>query len=91
MEKTEYLKVSSNSNASKVAGALAAFLKERESIKIQAVGAGANNIVIKAVAIARNFLVDTGFDLNMKPSFKTLQIQGGERTAIETLVIKTKN
>jgi stage V sporulation protein SpoVS len=49
------LKVSAKSNPNAVAGALAAVIRERESAEIQAVGAGAINQAIKAVAIARSY------------------------------------
>ena len=49
------LKVSAKSNPNAVAGALAASLRERETCELQAVGAGAINQAIKAVAIARSY------------------------------------
>ena len=49
----ETLKVSSKSNPSSVAGALANVFKDKTSVEIQAVGAGAINQAIKAIAIAR--------------------------------------
>ena len=49
----ETLKVSSKSNPSSVAGALANVFREKDSVEVQAVGAGALNQAIKAIAIAR--------------------------------------
>lgn len=49
----ETLKVSSKSNPNSVAGALANVFRSDGSVEIQAVGAGALNQAIKAVAIAR--------------------------------------
>ena len=49
----ETLKVSSKSNPSSVAGALANVFREKGSVEIQAIGAGALNQAIKAIAIAR--------------------------------------
>ena len=49
----EILKVSSKSNTNGVAGALANVFREKGVVEIQAVGAGALNQAIKAVAIAR--------------------------------------
>ena len=48
----EVLKVSTKSNPNSVAGALAAIIKEKDIAEIQAVGAGAINQAIKAIAIA---------------------------------------
>ena len=51
----EVLKVSTKSNPNSVAGALAAIIKEKNIVEIQAVGAGAINQAVKAIAIARGF------------------------------------
>ena len=52
----EVLKVSSKSNPNSVAGALAGVLREKGSAEIQAIGAGALNQAVKAIAIARGFM-----------------------------------
>ena len=49
----ETLKVSSKSNPNSVAGALANVFREKGTVEIQAIGAGALNQAIKAIAIAR--------------------------------------
>ena len=48
----ETLKVSSKSNPNGVAGAIANVIRDGKSVEIQAVGAGALNQAIKALAIA---------------------------------------
>jgi len=80
------LKVSAKSNPNAVAGALAAALRERESAELQAVGAGAINQAIKAIAIARNYLRASGIDLVCTPSFITVAISENERTGISLMV-----
>lgn len=77
------LKVSSKSNPNSVAGALAGVMKTNESATIQTVGAGALNQAVKAVAIARGFLVPTGIDIVIVPTFSDITISGEERTAIQ--------
>ena len=52
----EVLKVSAKSNPNSVAGALAGVLRERGCAEVQAIGAGALNQAVKAVAIARGFV-----------------------------------
>lgn len=52
----EILKISSKSNVNSVAGALTAQIKEFGKSEMQAVGAGALNQAVKAVAIARGFV-----------------------------------
>ena len=77
------LKVSSKSNPNSVAGALAGIMKTSESAEIQTVGAGALNQAVKAIAIARGFLVPTGIDIVCVPTFSVIEIHGEERTAIK--------
>ena len=82
----EVLKVSTKSNPNSVAGALAAVIKEKNIVEIQAVGAGAINQAIKAIAIARGFVAPTGKDIVCVPAFTDIEIDGEERTAIKLIV-----
>ncbi len=82
----DVLKVSAKSNPKSVAGALAAVLRERGTAEIQAVGAGAVNQGIKAVAIARGFVAPNGINLIVIPAFSEINIDGEERTAIRFIV-----
>lgn len=85
------LKVSAKSNPNAVAGALAAGLRERDSVELQAVGAGAINQAIKAVAIARSYLKGAQLDAYCTPSFVVVAIGESERTAISLLVERRKS
>jgi stage V sporulation protein S len=78
----ETLRVSSKSKPNTVAGAIAGVVREKGEVEVQTVGAGALNQAIKAVAIARGFLVPSGIDLVCVPSFSDILIDGNERTAI---------
>ena len=82
----EMLKVSSKSAPDSVAGAIANVIRESGSAELQAVGAGAANQAIKAVAIARGYLAPTGIDLICVPAFASVEIDGEERTAIRLIV-----
>jgi stage V sporulation protein S len=84
------LKVSAKSNPNAVAGALAAALREHESAELQAVGAGAINQAVKAVAIARTYLHASELDVVCAPSFITVEIGETERTGI-SLVVERKS
>ena len=84
------LKVSAKSNPNAVAGALAAVLRERETAEVQAVGAGAINQAIKAVAIARTYLRGAKLDVVCAPSFVIVAIDESERTAISLQVERRK-
>ena len=82
----DILKVSAKSNPNSVAGALAGVLREHGRAEMQAIGAGALNQAIKAVAIARGFVAPSGMDLICIPAFIEIEIEGGQRTAIKLLV-----
>lgn len=82
----DVLKVSANSNPKSVAGALAAVLRERGSAELQAVGAGAVNQAVKAIAICRGFVASNGVNLVATPAFADIFIEGEERTAIRFIV-----
>jgi len=81
------LKVSTKSSATSVAGAIAGFIKEEGRVELQAIGAGAVNQMIKAIAIARGFVASNGMDLVCIPGFVDIDIDGKEKTAIKTVVI----
>ena len=82
----ETLKVGTKSNPNSVAGALANVFREKGCVEIQAIGAGALNQAIKAIAIARGFVAPGGIDLVCVPAFTDIQIDGEERTAIKLIV-----
>ena len=82
----EVLKISSKSNPNSVAGAIAGLVKESTRAEMQAIGAGALNQAIKAVAIARGFVAPSGIDVVWVPAFTDIQIEGEERTAIKLIV-----
>ena len=82
----EILKVSSKSAPNSVAGAIAGVIRESGSAELQAVGAGAANQAIKAVAIARGYLAPSGIDLVCVPAFVGVEIDGEERTAMRLIV-----
>lgn len=82
----EVLKVSAKSSPNSVAGALAGVLREKGAAEIQAIGAGAINQAVKAIAIARGFVAPSGMDLICIPAFTDIIIDGEERTAIKLII-----
>lgn len=82
------LKVSAKSNPSSVAGAIASSIKTYGRVEMQAIGAGASNQAIKAVAIARGFVAPLGIDLICIPAFADVVIDGEERTAVKLIIEK---
>ena len=86
----DILKVSSKSSPNSIAGALAGVVREKGSAELQAVGAGAINQAVKAVAIARGFVAPAGVDLICIPPFTDIQINGEEKTALK-IIVQPKN
>jgi stage V sporulation protein S len=82
----DVLKVSAKSSPNSIAGALAGVIREKGSAEIQAIGAGALNQAVKAVAIARGFVAPSGLELICIPAFTDIIIDGEERTAIKLIV-----
>lgn len=86
VNRVEKLRVSSKSNPTAVAGALAGIVREKGSAEIQVIGAGALNQAIKAIAIARGYVAPVGYDLVCVPAFKDVDIDGEHRTAIRLII-----
>ena len=82
----EILRVSTGSNPTAVAGAVAGAIRHHGMAHVQVVGAGALNQAVKAVAIARGFVAPSGLDLFCVPTFADIEIDGEGRTAIRLLV-----
>lgn len=82
----DILKVSAKSSPNGVAGAIAGLMKENGKVEVQAIGAGAINQAVKAVAIARGFMVPTGVDIACTPCFTEIMIDDTEKTGIKFLV-----
>ena len=79
---TDIIRVAAQSRSTAVAGAIAGVVRENGRADVPAIGAGAVNQAIKAVAIARGFLALDGLDVVCVPSFADVMIGGQERTAI---------
>ncbi len=82
----EMLRVSSSSRPKAVAGALSAVVRNDGGVELQAVGAGAVNQAVKAIAISRGYVAPNGIDLVAVPAFVEIDIDGEERTAIKFVV-----
>lgn len=84
----QILKVSAHSRSTAVAGAIAGVIRESGRAEIQAIGAGAVNQAIKAVAIARSYLAQDKIDIVCIPEFVEVNIGDQERTALKLTVEK---
>lgn len=85
----DIIKVSADSRTSAVAGAIAGVVREHGRAEVQAIGAGAVNQAVKAIAIARGYLQEDGLHIVSIPEFTTVDIDGKERTAIR-MAIETR-
>jgi stage V sporulation protein S len=82
----EVIKVSAKSRSTSVAGAIAGVIRERRYAEVQAIGAGAVNQAVKALAIARGYLEQDNIDIVFVPYFTEVDINGQERTAVRFAV-----
>jgi stage V sporulation protein S len=78
----DFLRVSASSHPQSVASAIAHALYEKREVKLRAVGAGAVNQAVKAMAIARGYVAPRGMDLTCKPGFATIESRDGDISAI---------
>jgi stage V sporulation protein S len=82
----DIIKVSARSRTASVAGAIAGIIRDVGQAEVQAIGAGAVNQAVKAIAIARGYLLEEEKDIVCVPSFVEVSIDGSERTALRILV-----
>ena len=82
----DIIKVSAKSRSTAVAGAIASVVREQGRAEAQAIGAGAVNQAIKAVAIARGYLALDNLDVICIPAFVEVTIEGQEGTALKFTV-----
>ena len=85
-DKPDIIKVSARSRSTAVAGAIAGVMRQHNLAEVQAIGAGAVNQAVKALAIARGYLERDEMDIVSTPYFTEVDIDGQERTAVRFLV-----
>lgn len=90
MENKMILKISSKSNPNSVAGAIAGGLQENKRVELQAIGAGAVNQSMKAIAIARSFVAASGVYLLCIPAFCTVIVENEEKTGMKFIIKEEK-
>lgn len=86
----EIFKVSKESEAKSIAGAIVERLKISKKVELQAIGAGAVNQAVKAVAIARGFVAPRGAELVCIPAFTEVDVEEDKKTGIK-LIVKEEN
>lgn len=83
------LRVSGTSAVQDLALAVVHAVAEHNKVVLRAVGAGAVNQAIKAIAIARGMTAAKGVDLLVRPGFTDIVIKGEGYSAITLLVFAT--
>ena len=82
----DVLKVSSKSNPVSVAGAIAGIVREKQTVEVQGIGAGAINQALKSIAVARGYVAPSGIDLVCIPAFSSVEVDGESKTAMKLIV-----
>jgi stage V sporulation protein S len=82
----DVIKVSGTSRTSAVAGAIAGVVRENKRAEVQALGASAVNQAVKALTLAKGYLVNDGYDIYYISEFVDVDIEGKIRTAIKFTV-----
>ena len=80
------IKVSATSRTAAVAGAIAGVVREHHRAEVQAIGAGAVNQAVKALALATSYLRLDGIHVSFVPEFADVTIEENVRTAIKLVV-----
>lgn len=80
------IKVSGTSRTSAVAGAIAGVFRENQRAEVQAIGAIAVNQAVKALALAKGYLMEDGYDVVFTPEFVDVEIEDKIRTALKFTV-----
>lgn len=83
------LRVSAGSSAPALAAAIAHAVYANKKVVLRAIGAGAVNQSVKAVAIAQGYVGQRGITLAVRPGFVTVKMPDGDVSAIVLRVITT--
>lgn len=81
------LKVKSSSAASNLASAIANNIYDGKKVVLRAIGAGAVNQAMKAIAIAQSYVGPRGKVLSCRPGFTTVQMDDGPISAMTLRIL----
>ena len=85
----DLIKVSATSRTAAVAGAIAGIVREHHRAEVQAIGAGAVNQAMKALALATGYLKGDGIQVCCVPQFVDVTVGDNVRTAIRLIIEPT--
>jgi stage V sporulation protein S len=80
------IRVAGTSRTSAVAGAIAGVFRDNQRAVVQAIGAIAVNQAVKALALARGYLQEDGYEVIFFAEFVDVEIEEKTRTAIKFTV-----
>ena len=80
------IRVAGTSRTSAVAGAIAGIFRDNQRAEVQAIGAIAVNQAVKALALARGYLQEDGYEVIFFAEFVDVEIEEKTRTAIKFTV-----
>lgn len=80
------IRVAGTSRTSAVAGAIAGVFRDNQRAEVQAIGAVAVNQAVKALALARGYLQEDGYEVIFFAEFVDVEIEEKTRTAIKFTV-----
>jgi len=80
------IRVAGTSRTSAVAGAIAGVFRDNQRAEVQAIGAIAVNQAVKALALARGYLQEDGYEVMFFAEFVDVEIEEKTRTAIKFTV-----
>ncbi|HUV93001.1 MAG TPA: stage V sporulation protein S [Anaerolineales bacterium] len=80
------IRVAGTSRTSAVAGAIAGVFRDNQRAEVQAIGAIAVNQAVKALALARGYLQEDGYEVIFFAEFVDVEIEEKTRTAIKFTV-----
>lgn len=78
----QILRVSNTSSPSALASAISHALYDSKKVTLRAIGAGAVNQAVKAIAIASGYVAQRGLSVSCKPGFETLFVGDQSVSAI---------
>lgn len=89
MVESVILRVGNSSDAVSLGSAVAHSVYKGEVVTLRAIGAGAVNQAVKALAVASGFCAERGINLAFKPGFATISTPNRESTTAITFQVIT--
>lgn len=80
------MKVKSTTGVNQLAGAIAYEIRESGKVELEAIGPAAVNQAVKAVIVARGYLIPQGISIAIEPSFEVIEQEDRETTIIHMAV-----